>query len=125
MITADAEKIVNAKDTLMVNDDIETIIQRGEHRTAEIQSKYETLNLEDLSNFKSDASVQKWDGEDFRGGVRASPPCLNSWDRKLIRIGAEKTAPAEPAVAFEARAQVELFGRQLFQGYAAGSGPLE
>ncbi|EIN12993.1 SNF2 family DNA-dependent ATPase [Punctularia strigosozonata HHB-11173 SS5] len=71
MITHGAEKIVNSNDNLMVNDDIETIIQRGEQRTAEINSKYETLNLEDLSNFKSEASVQQWDGEDFRGGKKS------------------------------------------------------
>lgn len=55
---------------MMIDDDIDAIINRGEERTAELNSKYETLNLEDLSNFKSDASVQQWEGEDFRGGVR-------------------------------------------------------
>ena len=42
------------------------VIHRGEQRTHELNSKYEGLNLEDLSNFKSDASVQQWEGEDFR-----------------------------------------------------------
>jgi SWI/SNF-related matrix-associated actin-dependent regulator of chromatin subfamily A member 5 len=56
--------------SFLVNDDIEGIIQRGEERTAQLNSKYEGLNLEDLSNFKSDASVQQWEGEDFRTGVR-------------------------------------------------------
>lgn len=55
--------------SMLVNDDIEEIIQRGEERTAQLNSKYEGLNLEDLSNFKSDASVQQWEGEDFRTGV--------------------------------------------------------
>lgn len=59
---------------MLVNDDIEAIIQHGEERTAELNSKYEGLNLEDLSNFKSDASVQQWEGEDFRTGV--SSPSL-------------------------------------------------
>ena len=54
---------------MMIDDDIDAIIGRGEERTAELNSKYETLNLEDLSNFKSDASVQQWEGEDFRGGA--------------------------------------------------------
>jgi SWI/SNF-related matrix-associated actin-dependent regulator of chromatin subfamily A member 5 len=54
---------------LVVNDDIEAIIQRGEERTLKLSSKYEGLNLEDLNNFKSDASVQQWEGEDFRAGV--------------------------------------------------------
>ena len=53
----------------MIDDDIDAIIQRGEERTNELNSKYEGLNLEDLNNFKSDASVQQWDGEDFRSGA--------------------------------------------------------
>lgn len=53
----------------MIDDDIDAIVERGEERTSEINSKYEGQNLEDLSNFKSDVSVQQWDGEDFRSGV--------------------------------------------------------
>lgn len=49
----------------MVDDDIEAIIAKGEERTAEMQSKYEALNFEDLSNFKSEAMVRQWEGEDF------------------------------------------------------------
>ncbi|TEB28250.1 transcription activator snf2l1 [Coprinellus micaceus] len=70
MITHGADKIINSADQMMIDDDIDAIINRGEERTAELNSKYETLNLEDLSNFKSDASVQQWEGEDFRGGAR-------------------------------------------------------
>lgn len=86
MITHGAEKIINSNEeyvsvlfflsfrtktfSLMVNDDIEAIIHRGEERTLELNSRYEGLNLEDLNNFKSDASVQQWEGEDFRAGVR-------------------------------------------------------
>lgn len=55
----------------MVNDDIDAIIQRGEQRTAELSNRYEGLSFEDLSNFKSEASVQQWEGEDFRA-VRGS-----------------------------------------------------
>jgi SWI/SNF-related matrix-associated actin-dependent regulator of chromatin subfamily A member 5 len=54
---------------LMINDDIEAIIQHGEERTVELNNKYEGLNFEDLTNFKSEASVQQWEGEDFRTGV--------------------------------------------------------
>jgi SWI/SNF-related matrix-associated actin-dependent regulator of chromatin subfamily A member 5 len=54
---------------LLVNDDIDAIIARGEERTSALNSKYEGLNFEDLSNFKSEASVQQWEGEDFRAGV--------------------------------------------------------
>lgn len=61
----------------MVNGDIDEIIHRGEERTAELNSKYEGLNLEDLSNFKSEASVQQWEGEDFRSGVSDGRPVVS------------------------------------------------
>ncbi|TFK20464.1 transcription activator snf2l1 [Coprinopsis marcescibilis] len=70
MITHGADKIINSADELLIDDDIDAIIAKGEERTAELNSKYEQLNLEDLSNFKSDASVQQWEGEDFRSGQR-------------------------------------------------------
>lgn len=53
----------------MINDDIDAIIQRGEERTTMLNTKYEGLTFEDLSTFKSEASVQQWEGEDFRPGV--------------------------------------------------------
>lgn len=59
---------------MLINDDIDMIIQRGEERTTELNAKYEGLNFEDLSNFKSEASVQQWEGEDFRPGVRTVSP---------------------------------------------------
>jgi SWI/SNF-related matrix-associated actin-dependent regulator of chromatin subfamily A member 5 len=59
----------------MINDDIEAIIQRGEERTVELNSRYEGLNFDDLSNFKSEASVQQWEGEDYRQGVCVSLSC--------------------------------------------------
>ncbi len=57
---------------VLINEDIDAIIQRGEERTVELNSRYEGLNFEDLSNFKSEASVQQWEGEDFRSGVSIS-----------------------------------------------------
>lgn len=70
----------------MINDDIDTIIRRGEERTSELNSKYEGLTFEDLANFKSDASVQQWEGEDFRPGRKAlqfNPLSLSKRERKL------------------------------------------
>jgi SWI/SNF-related matrix-associated actin-dependent regulator of chromatin subfamily A member 5 len=64
---------ITSRFRLMINDDIDAIIQVGEERTVELNNKYETLNLEDLSNFKSEASVQQWEGEDFRTGVSPCP----------------------------------------------------
>ena len=90
MITHGAEKIINSTEESvhllyllrhlshlshrhLINEDIDAIIARGEERTIELNSKYEGLNLEDLNNFKSDASVQQWEGEDFRTGVACFP----------------------------------------------------
>lgn len=53
----------------MIDDDIDAIIQRGEERTVELNRKYEGLKLDDLNNFNSDATVQQWEGEDFRAGA--------------------------------------------------------
>ncbi|KZV70252.1 hypothetical protein PENSPDRAFT_743561 [Peniophora sp. CONT] len=68
MITAGAEKIVNQTGEFKVDDDIEKIIQQGESRTTELNSRYEGLNFDDLANFKSESTVQQWEGEDFRPG---------------------------------------------------------
>ena len=54
---------------MAVNDGIDIIILQGEERTAELNNMHEGLNLEVLNNFKSDASVQQWEGEDFRFSV--------------------------------------------------------
>ncbi|EJC98571.1 uncharacterized protein FOMMEDRAFT_95786 [Fomitiporia mediterranea MF3/22] len=62
MITHGADKIINSSDTLTVDDDIDKIILHGEERTAELNSKYEGLNFEDLNNFKSD-SMLAWESE--------------------------------------------------------------
>ena len=93
---------------MLINGDIEAIIQRGEERTAELNSKYEGLNLEDLSNFKTDSSLQQWEGEDFRGGRKSlnlNMLSLSKRERKLnysvdsyfkdtLRAGPSKTEKA-------------------------------
>jgi SWI/SNF-related matrix-associated actin-dependent regulator of chromatin subfamily A member 5 len=47
-------------------DDIEAIIQRGEEQMVELNNWYKGLNFEE-----SEASVQQWEGEDYRRGVRS------------------------------------------------------
>ncbi|KAH9830446.1 SNF2 family DNA-dependent ATPase [Rhodofomes roseus] len=127
MITHGAEHIVNSSDDLMVNDDIDAIIQRGESRTTEMASKYEGLTFEDLSNFKSEASVQQWEGEDFRAGQRKAlqlnPLSLSKRERKLnysvdsyfkdaMRAGPSKTEKA-PKIP-RAPKQIQLQDFQFF-----------
>ncbi|KAI0721210.1 P-loop containing nucleoside triphosphate hydrolase protein [Fomitopsis betulina] len=127
MIAHGAESIVNSNDDLMINDDIDAIIQRGEVRTNELNSKYEGLTFEDLSNFKSEASVQQWEGEDFRSGPRKSlqlnPLALSKRERKLnysvdgyfkdaMRAGPSKTEKA--AKIPRAPKQIQLQDFQFF-----------
>jgi SWI/SNF-related matrix-associated actin-dependent regulator of chromatin subfamily A member 5 len=108
MITHGAEKIVNSTGDFKVDDDIEAIIASGENKTAELNSKYEGLNFEDLSNFKSESTVQQWEGEDFRPGrkrISLNPLELSKRERKLnysvdgyfkdaMRAGPSKTEKA-------------------------------
>lgn len=108
MITHGAEKIANSTEDLTINDDINEIIQRGEQRTAKLSEKYEGLNFEDLTNFKSDASVQQWEGEDFRGGrkglnfnmlslakrERKTNYSVDNYFKDTLRAGPSKTEKA-------------------------------
>jgi SWI/SNF-related matrix-associated actin-dependent regulator of chromatin subfamily A member 5 len=59
--------------SLLIDDDIDAIIKRGEEKTAELASKYESLNIDDLANFKSESMVHAWEGEEF-GKVRCGFP---------------------------------------------------
>jgi len=54
---------------MLIDDDIDEIIKRGEEKTAEINSKYAGLDLDALNNFKSESMVQTWEGEEFSGKV--------------------------------------------------------
>lgn len=54
MIQHGAEKIINNQKREIVDNDIDEIIKTGESKTANMASKYEDLNLEDLNNFKSE-----------------------------------------------------------------------
>ncbi|EMD32673.1 hypothetical protein CERSUDRAFT_118698 [Gelatoporia subvermispora B] len=127
MIAHGAENIVNSNEDLLINDHIDEIIQRGEARTQELNSKYEGLTFEDLSNFKSEASVQQWEGEDFRSGQRKTlqfnPLSLSKRERKLnysvdsyfketMRAGPSKTEKA-PKIP-RAPKQIQLQDFQFF-----------
>ncbi|PWN50758.1 hypothetical protein IE53DRAFT_374447 [Violaceomyces palustris] len=76
MIQHGAEKIISGRDDMSIDDDIDAIISRGEERTQALQQKYQTLNLDDLNNFKSD-TVYDWEGNDFSKGK--SKPIGQLW----------------------------------------------
>lgn len=65
MIQHGAEKIINSSTNMMVDDDIDEIIRRGEDRTKELNSKYAGLDLDALNNFRSESLINTWEGQDF------------------------------------------------------------
>jgi SWI/SNF-related matrix-associated actin-dependent regulator of chromatin subfamily A member 5 len=66
MIQHGAEKIINSKESMTVEDDIEDIIRRGEEKTQELNSKYASLNFDDLQIFNSTAqTTTEWEGEEY------------------------------------------------------------
>ncbi|KDE09578.1 hypothetical protein MVLG_00473 [Microbotryum lychnidis-dioicae p1A1 Lamole] len=64
MIQHGADKIINSSESMLIDDDIDDIIRRGEERTAELNSKYESLNFDDLQVFKSETTTN-WEGEEY------------------------------------------------------------
>lgn len=54
---------------MMIDEDIDAIIRRGEEKTVELNKKYADLDLDALNNFKSESMVNQWEGEDYTGKV--------------------------------------------------------
>ncbi|KAI3476085.1 hypothetical protein L1887_62391 [Cichorium endivia] len=108
MIQHGAEKIITSKDTMSIDDDIDEIIKSGETRTQEIQAKYQSLNLDDLNNFKSD-TVYNWEGSNFSerkpiGQLWIEPSkrerkanySIDNYYRDAMRVGPKPTQPKAP-----------------------------
>ncbi|KAN0064789.1 chromatin remodeling complex Adenosinetriphosphatase [Thecaphora frezii] len=108
MIQHGAEKIISSKENLMINDDIDAIISRGEERTQKLQEKYQSLNLDDLNNFKSD-TVYNWEGNDFSerkplGNLWIEPSkrerkqnySVDNYYRDAMRVTAKPAQPKAP-----------------------------
>lgn len=70
MIQHGADKIINSSESMLIQDDIEDIITRGEARTAELNTKYASLNFDDLQIFKSETTTN-WEGADYGGKKKA------------------------------------------------------
>lgn len=52
-------------DSDILDDDIESILQKGEEKTKALNSRFENLGLDDLQKFSPD-SAYEWNGTDFR-----------------------------------------------------------
>ncbi|KAK8048898.1 SWI/SNF family of DNA-dependent ATPase [Apiospora phragmitis] len=60
-----------AKGTEMDDEDIDQILAKGETRTKQLNSKFESLGLDDLQNFSSESgSAYVWNGENFAAGEK-------------------------------------------------------
>ncbi|GAA96867.1 uncharacterized protein L969DRAFT_94873 [Mixia osmundae IAM 14324] len=110
MIQHGAERIIKADapaNSMMIDDDVDLIIQRGEARTAELNKKYETLNIDDLANFKSESATTNWEGEAYGkkkaiGMLWIEPSkrerktnySVDNYYRDALRTGGEKKGPA-------------------------------
>ena len=69
MIRHGADAVFNNKDSMISEDDIDTILAKGEARSAEMTEKLKELGESELKNFTLDApsgSVYQFEGEDFR-----------------------------------------------------------
>lgn len=65
MIQHGAEKIINNRESMTIDDDIDEIIRKGEEKTTALNSKYEGLSLDALTNFQTELSTKTWEGQDY------------------------------------------------------------
>ncbi|KAJ9103708.1 hypothetical protein QFC20_004712 [Naganishia adeliensis] len=65
MIQHGAEKIINNRESMTIDDDIDEIIRKGEEKTTALNSKYEGLSLDALTNFQSELSAKTWEGQEY------------------------------------------------------------
>ncbi|XKL63332.1 hypothetical protein PGB90_005696 [Kerria lacca] len=71
-----ANHVFASKDSEITDEDIETILEKGEHKTEEMKQKLESLGESSLRNFTMDApptSVYKFEGEDYREKQKVLP----------------------------------------------------
>lgn len=69
MIRHGADAVFSSKDSMITDEDIDTILAKGAARTAEMNEKLKDLGESQLRNFTLDApvsSVYEFEGEDFR-----------------------------------------------------------
>ena len=71
MIQHGAEKIINASESMSVEDDIDDILRRGEEKTAKLNDKFASLNFDQLQIFNAAAAQAQttttWEGEEYGG----------------------------------------------------------
>ena len=108
-----ANEVFASKDSAITDEDIDTILQKGETKTEEMKQKLESLGESSLRNFTVDAptdSVYQFEGQDYREkqkilgvGNWIEPPkrerkanyAVDAYFREALRVS-EPKAPKAP-----------------------------
>lgn len=70
MIRHGANYVISSKDSDIIDQDIDTILEKGEAKTEDFKQKFEQLGESALANFSLDTpsdSIYKFEGTDYRG----------------------------------------------------------
>ncbi|CAI4228885.1 unnamed protein product [Auanema sp. JU1783] len=140
MIRHGAEQVFASKESTITDEDIDSILEKAENKTAELNAKMEELGENNLRNltFDNKESVYKFEGKDWRGkqsdgtGVfwieppkreRKANYQVDAYFREAMRVGnpVEKQSkaprPKQPAVfdfQFYPKRLIELLDRETY-----------
>ncbi|KXN66136.1 Smarca5 protein [Conidiobolus coronatus NRRL 28638] len=116
MIQHGAQDMFNSTESTVTEDDIDSILRRGEEKTKELTSKYSQIGIEDLAKFTSEStgSVYLWEGDDYNnkrkddgsniGNNWIQPAkrerkvnyAIDDYYREAMRVTPKNTAPRAP-----------------------------
>ncbi|XP_069468752.1 probable global transcription activator SNF2L1 isoform X2 [Ambystoma mexicanum] len=131
MIRHGATHVFASKDSELTDEDIATILERGEKKTAEMAERLEKLGESSLRNFTMDTeiSLYKFEGEDYREKQKLSmmewiePPkrerkanyAVDAYFRDALRVS-EPKAPKAPRPPKQPNIQdFQFFPPRLFE----------
>jgi SWI/SNF-related matrix-associated actin-dependent regulator of chromatin subfamily A member 5 len=132
MIRHGAEYIFASKDCEITDEDIESILERGEKKTEQMKEKLEAMGESGLRNFTLDtgeSSVYQFEGEDYREKQKLSqlawiePPkrerkanyAVDAYFREALRVS-EPRAPKAPRPPKQPNVQdFQFFPPRLFE----------
>ncbi|KAF8782283.1 SWI/SNF-related matrix-associated like protein [Argiope bruennichi] len=133
MIRHGADHIFASKESEITDEDIDAILEKGEKKTAELQSKLDAMGESTLRNFTLDApveSVYRFEGEDYRERQKTAgighwiePPkrerkanyAVDAYFREALRVS-EPKAPKAPRPPKQPTIQdFQFFPPRLFE----------
>lgn len=132
MIRHGADHIFASKDSEITEEDLDSILKRGEKKTEELKSRLETLGEGQLKNFTldtGDSSVYQFEGEDYREKQKLAtlawiePPkrerkanyAVDAYFREALRVS-EPKAPKAPRPPKQPNVQdFQFFPPRLFE----------